>query len=100
MNLMRNTTDPEQAIEGILIQKVERSHHNIGRQMLAVLTHADAFHPGGSRRFDAVLGVFYNDAMFERDTQFVGRGKEHFRVRLTPVYIVSRYNSLKAPADL
>jgi hypothetical protein len=100
VNLLLHTAVPEQAIEGVFIQKVERSHQNISRQMLAILAHADAFHSGGPRGLDAVLGVFYNDATLRRDTQFGGRDQEHLRVRLTPVYIVSRHDSLKAPAGL
>jgi len=50
--------------------------------------------------FDAVLGVFYNNAMFWRDSQFGRRNQEHFRVRLAPVYIVSRYDRLKALAGV
>ena len=45
----------QQIVEDVRVQKVERSHHNICRQMLAILAHADAFHSGGARGFDAVL---------------------------------------------
>src|ERR1017187_9953961 len=63
--------------------------------MLTILPHADAFHSGGARSFDAVLGIFYNDAMLGRDTQFGGGDQEHFRVRLTSVYIFSGHNGFK-----
>jgi hypothetical protein len=96
VNSLRHTAVPEQAIEGPLIQKVERSHHNISRQMLAILAHADAFHPGGTRSIDTVLGIFYNDATLGRDAQFGAGDQEHFRVRLTSVYIFSGHNGFKA----
>jgi len=75
-------------------------HHNISRQMLGILGHAYAFHSGGPRGFDAVLRVFYDDAVLGRDTQFGGGNEEHFRVRLAPVYIVSGYDGLKALASV
>ena len=74
--------------------------HHICRQKLAILAHDDAFHPGGAGGFDAVLRVFYNDAVLGCDTQFGGGDEEHFRVRLTPVYIFSRHDGLKALAGL
>jgi hypothetical protein len=68
--------------------------------MLAILVHADTFHSGGAGGFDAVLRVFYNDAMLGRDTQFGGGDEEHFRVRLASVYILSGHDGLKAPASV
>jgi hypothetical protein len=85
-----------QIVEGVRVQKVQRAHHNISSQMFASLAHADAFHSGGARGFDAVLGIFYNDAMLGRDTQFGGGDQENFRVRLTSMYIFSRHNGFKA----
>ena len=96
VNSLLHTAVPEQAIEGVLIKKVERTHYNVCRQALAILAHADAFHSGGARSFDAVLGIFYNDAMRRRDTQPGGGEEEHFRVRLTSVYIFSGQNGFKA----
>src|SRR5208282_2108971 len=90
----------QQSVEDIRIQELERSHHHICRHKLAILAHADAFHPGGTGGFDAVLRVFYNDAMLGRDTQFGGGDEEHFRVRLAPVYIVSGHDGLKAAASV
>lgn len=63
--------------------------------MLAMLAYADAFHSGGACGFDAVLGIFYHDAMLGCDTQFGGGDQEHFWVRLTSVYILSGHNSFK-----
>jgi len=92
VNSLRHTAVPEQAIEGLLIQKVERSHHNTSRQVLAILANADAFHSCGTRSFDAVLGIFYNIAMLGRDTQFGSGDQEHFRVSLTSVHIFSGHS--------
>ena len=100
VNSLLHTAVPEQAIEGALIKKVERTHYNVCRQALAILAHADAFHSGGARGFDAVPGVFNNDAMLGRDIQFRGGDEEHFRVGLAPVHIISRHNSLKELAGL
>jgi hypothetical protein len=61
--------------------------------MLAILGDTDAFHPGGAGGFDAVLRVFYNDAMHRRDTQFGGGDEKRFRVRVAPVYIVSGHDA-------
>jgi len=91
---------PQQIVEGVRVQKVERSHHHICRQKLAILAYTDAFHSGGAGGFDAVLRVFYNDAMLGRDTQFGGGDEEHFWVRLAPLYIVSGHDGLKAPASV
>jgi len=63
--------------------------------MLAILAHSDAFHAGGTRSFDAVLGIFCDDAMLKGDTQFGGGDQEHFRVRLTSVHIFSAHNGFK-----
>jgi hypothetical protein len=54
------------------------------------------FIPAARAVLDAVLGLFHNDAMLGGDTQFRGRDQEHFQIRLPPVYILSRHNSLKA----
>jgi len=64
--------------------------------MLGILAHTDAFHSRGPGCFDAVQRVFYNDAMLGCDTQFGGGDEEHFRVRLTSVYILSGHNGFKA----
>jgi len=100
VNSLLHTAGPEQAIEGGLIEKVERTHHNVCRQVLAILAHADAFHSGGVCGFDTVLGVFNNDAMLGRDIQFGGGDEEHFWIRLAPVHIISRHDSLKELAGL
>lgn len=89
VNSLRDTGAPKQAIEGILIQKIEGSHHDIGWQVLAILPDADAFHSGRVRGFDTVFGVFHNDAVRGSHSQFAGRDEEHFRVRLTPMNIIS-----------
>jgi hypothetical protein len=96
VNSSLHTAVPEQAIEGVFIHKVKRSNHEISRQMCAILADADAFHSGGARGFDTVLGVFHNDAMLGRATQSCSRDQEHIGVRLTPAYILSGRNGFEA----
>jgi len=68
VNSRVHTAVPEQPIVGLLVQKVERSHHDISGQMLVIPADADAFHSGRTRGFDAVRGIFYDDAMLGCDT--------------------------------
>ena len=90
----------QQSVENIRIQELERWHHHICRQKLAILAYAYAFHPGGAGCFDTVLRVFDNNAMLGRDTQIGGGDEEHLWVRLAPVYILSGHDGLKLPASV
>src|SRR5262249_50323115 len=60
------TAVQQQSIEGIRIQKIERAHHNIGRQMLAIVTYADAAHPGREGTLNTCDGIFNNNAAIAR----------------------------------
>ena len=56
-------------------------------QGFAVAGYADAFHAGGAGGFDAVQGVFDDDAVTRRDVEFGGGNQEDFRVGLAAVHV-------------
>ena len=69
-------------------------------QMVSVLVHANAFHSGRESGFDAVLGIFHNDAILRLDAQLAGRDQKDFRIWLPPAHIFGRDDSLKELAGL
>jgi len=59
----------------------------VGGQGFAVAGYADAFHAGGARGFDAVQGIFDDDAVTRRDVEFGSGDQEDFRVGLAAVHV-------------
>lgn len=85
----------QQIVEGVRIQQVESPHHNIGRQMLAMATHADAAHPRSPGALDTRDGIFYNNAAGWRYAETFCRENINFRIRLAFVHVFTGDNSFK-----
>lgn len=68
----------------------------VGGQGFAVAGYADAFHAGGAGGFDAVQGVFDDDAVTRRDVEFGGGDQEDFWVGLAAVHVFGGDDGIEA----
>ncbi len=89
----------QQLVERVRLQKVKGLHHDIGGQMLPVVTYADALHACIARSLNAGDGVLYDDAPAGRCADSRSRSQIYLRIGLASVHIFSGDDALKKVAS-
>jgi len=85
----------QHVVEGVCIQKVARPHHDIGRQMLAIVTYADAAHPRSAGALNTRDRILNNNALVWGHPNAFCRDEIDFRIRLASVHVFTCDDSVK-----